>query len=64
MGWVEHVTCKRGMRNAYRILVRKAEEKSPLGRSRGRWENDIRRNVKQRVWEGVNWICLDQDRVQ
>jgi hypothetical protein len=26
-------------RNAYKILVRKPEEKRPLGRSRCRWEN-------------------------
>jgi hypothetical protein len=29
------------MRNAYNILVRKSEEKRPLGKPRRRWEDNI-----------------------
>jgi hypothetical protein len=32
MRWTEHVTCIGEMRNAYKILVEKSEEKRPLGR--------------------------------
>jgi len=40
------------MRNAYNILVRKPERKRPLGRSRRRWEDDIRIDG----WECVDWM--------
>jgi hypothetical protein len=33
------------MRNAYKILVRKLEEKRPLGRPRHRWEAIIRMDL-------------------
>jgi len=38
MGWAGHVTCSGEMRNAYTILVRSPEGKSPLRRLRSRWE--------------------------
>jgi len=37
MRWVGHVTCIRDIRNAYTILVGKAEGKRPLGMPRHRW---------------------------
>jgi hypothetical protein len=43
------------MRNAYKILVRKSEEKRPLRRSTHRWENNIKMDHKKqggRVWPG------------
>jgi hypothetical protein len=33
-------------RNAYRILVGKPEEKRPLGRSRRRWVDSIKINLR------------------
>jgi hypothetical protein len=33
-------------RNLYRVLVRKPEGKSPLGRPRHRWETGIRTDIK------------------
>jgi hypothetical protein len=32
--------------NAYRILVGKAEEKSPLGKPRRRWVNNIKMDLR------------------
>jgi hypothetical protein len=32
MGWAEHVALMEELRNAYRISIRKLEEKRPLGR--------------------------------
>jgi hypothetical protein len=46
------------MRNAYRILVGKHEGKRPFGRSRHRWEDNIRVDIKETGWEGKNWIHL------
>jgi hypothetical protein len=51
-------------RNAYRILVGKPEGKRPLGRSRRRWEDNIRINLREIGWSGTDWIDLAQDRVQ
>jgi hypothetical protein len=54
----------REIRNAYTILVREPEEKRQLGRRRYRWEDNIKLNLREIRWEGVDWINLTQDRVQ
>jgi len=51
---VEHVSCMKGMRCAYKILIKKCKGKKPLGRSRHRWENNIRLNLREIGWEGVD----------
>jgi hypothetical protein len=49
-------------RNAYRLLVGKPEGKRPLGRSRRRWVDNIKTDLLERGWGGVDWIGLAQDR--
>jgi hypothetical protein len=49
-------------RNAYRILVGKPEGKRPLGRPRRRWEDNIRMDLREIGWSGMDWIDLAQDR--
>jgi len=44
-----------------KILVGKPEGKRPLGRRRRRWE-DIRMDLRETGWEGVDWLHLNQDR--
>jgi hypothetical protein len=51
-------------RNAYRILVGKTEGKRPLGRPRHRWVNNIKMDLIEIGWDGVDWIDLAQDRDQ
>jgi hypothetical protein len=51
-------------RNAYNILFGKAERKKLLGRSRRRWEDNIRMDLREIGWEVVDWIHLAQDRDQ
>jgi hypothetical protein len=51
-------------RNAYRILERKPEGKRPLGRSRGRWEDNIKMDLREIGRGGMDWIHLAQDRDQ
>jgi hypothetical protein len=51
-------------RNAYRILVGKKEGKRPLGRPRRRWVDNIKINLKQIGWDGMDWIKVTQDRDQ
>jgi hypothetical protein len=38
MRWGGHVACMGEMRNAYKILVGKSEQKRPFGRSRSIWK--------------------------
>jgi hypothetical protein len=49
-------------RNAYRILVGNPEGKRPLGRSRRRWIDNIKTNIREIGWDGMDWIDLAQDR--
>jgi hypothetical protein len=49
------------MRNAYKILVGKPEGKMPLGRRRLRWEDNIRIDLRDIMWEAVDWMDLVQD---
>jgi hypothetical protein len=41
-------------RNAYRILVRKPEGKTALGRPRRRWVNNIKVDPKEIGWDGMD----------
>jgi len=52
------------MRNAYRVLDGKPEGKRPLGRSRCRWEDNIRRDLREIGSKIVAWLHLAQNRVQ
>jgi hypothetical protein len=60
MRWKRHVARMGKMRNAYNILVGKPEGKRPLGRPRRRWEYNIRLDLRETEWEGVNWTQLVQ----
>jgi hypothetical protein len=51
-------------RNAYRILMGKPEGKTPLGRPRRRWMNNIKIDLREIGWDGMDWIDLAQDRDQ
>jgi hypothetical protein len=49
-------------RNVYRVLVGKPEGKRPLGRSRRRWEDNIRVDFQEVGCGGMDWIRLAQVR--
>jgi hypothetical protein len=51
-------------RNVYRILVGKPEGKRPLGRPRRRWKDNIKTDLREIGWGGIDWIDLAQDRNQ
>jgi hypothetical protein len=59
-----HVARMGETRNAYRILVGKSEGKRPLGRPRRRWVENIKIDLKEIGWDGVDWIELAHDRDQ
>jgi hypothetical protein len=50
------------MRHAHSILVEKPKGKRPLGRSRRKWEDNIRMDLRKIGWETVDWIHLAQIR--
>jgi hypothetical protein len=43
-------------------LVGKAKGKRPLGRPRRRWEDNIKIDLQEVGWVGMDWIDLAQDR--
>jgi hypothetical protein len=45
--------------NAYRILAGKPEGKRPLGRPRRRWDDNIKMDLKEAGFGGVDWINLE-----
>jgi hypothetical protein len=64
MRWAGHVARMGEKRNAYRILAGNPEGKRPLGRRRRRWVNNIKIDLREIAWDGMNWIDLAQDRDQ
>jgi hypothetical protein len=46
----------------YKLLMGKPEGKSPLGRPRRRWEDELRMYLRESVCGSVDWIQLAQDR--
>jgi hypothetical protein len=51
---------KRG-EECIRGLGRKARRKEKLGRSRRRWEDNVKIDLRKIVWGDINWIHLAQD---
>ena len=48
-------------RGIYRVLVEKPDGRSPLGRPRHRWEDNIRMDLQEVRCGGMDWIELAQD---
>ena len=49
-------------RDVHRVLVGKPDGKSPLGRPRRRWEDNIKMDLQEVGCGGMDWIELAQDR--
>jgi hypothetical protein len=64
MRWAGHVARRGEKRNAYRMLVGKTEVKRPLGRPRHRWVDNIKIDLRDIGWDGMDWIDVAQDRDQ
>jgi hypothetical protein len=45
-------------------LEGKPGRKTPLGRPWGRWVDNIKMDLRERGWGGMDWIDMAQDRVQ
>ena len=57
-----HVVRMGEERGVYRVLVGKLEGKSPLGRLRRRWVDNIRTDLQEMGCGYMDWIGLAQDR--
>jgi hypothetical protein len=62
MRWVGHVARMRQEKKVYKVLVEKPKGKRPLGRSRRRWDDEIRMGLGEIFWGRMEWIQLAQDR--
>jgi hypothetical protein len=49
-------------RNAYRISMGKPQGKRPLGTPRCMCEDNIKMNVREIRWGGMDWIILIKER--
>jgi hypothetical protein len=49
-------------RDVHRVLVGKPKGKRPFGRSRRRWEDNIKMDLHEMGRGGMDWIGLAQDR--
>jgi hypothetical protein len=61
MRWAGHVAHIE-TRSACGIFAGKPEGKRPLGRPRCRWVDNIKMDLRERGWDGMDWIDLAQDR--
>ena len=62
--WAGLVARMEQSRNAYRDLVGKPEGKRPLGRSRHRWEDNIKMDLREVGCDLGDSIALAEDRDQ
>jgi hypothetical protein len=62
--WAGHVARMGERRGAYRALVRKPEERRPLGRPRRRWEDNIKMDLREvgLGGGGIDWMDRAHDR--
>jgi hypothetical protein len=47
MRWAEHVARMGEERNVYKVLMGKPEGNRPLGRTRHRWEDEVRMDLRE-----------------
>jgi len=64
MRWVGHTACMGEIRNAYNILVGRPEGQRPLGRPRHRLGDNIRMDLREIGWEGMDLMHRAQERDQ
>jgi hypothetical protein len=49
-------------RSVCRVLAGKPEGKRPFGMPRHRWDDNIKMDLQEMGWKGMDWIDLAQDR--
>jgi hypothetical protein len=54
MRWTGHIARMERGGNTYKILVGEPEGKRPLGRPRYGWENNIKMDLRDIGWDGLD----------
>jgi len=62
MRWAGPCSTYGEKRGVYRVLMGKPEGKRPLERTRPRWEDNIKMDLQEVGWGGMDWIELAQAR--
>jgi hypothetical protein len=62
MGWPGLVALMGNENGVYRVLMGKAEGKTPLRRPRHRWEDNINADLQEVGCGCMGWIDVAQDR--
>ena len=62
MRWAVHVARMRERRSIYRVLVGKPAGKRPFGRPNCRREDNIKMDLQEVGWGGMDLIYMAQDR--
>ena len=62
MGWAGYVARIGSLRDEYRVLVGRPDRKIQLGRPRSRWKDNIKIDIEEVGWGGMDWFGLAQDR--
>jgi hypothetical protein len=58
MRWTGHIAGIWAKINPYRILVGEAEGRRPTERQRRRWMDNIKIDLREIGWDGMDWIDL------
>jgi hypothetical protein len=58
MKWMGHIVRMGEKNNAYRLLVGKREGKRPLLRLKRGWVDNIKVDLREIGWGGMDWIYL------
>jgi hypothetical protein len=51
-----------GVRFAYRVMVARPGRKRQFGRQKRRWKNNIKIDLHEVEWRGMDWFAVAQDR--
>ena len=60
--WAWHVARMEESRSAFKMLTGKPTGKSPLGRPRRKWEDNIKMDLEEIGINAENWVDSAQDR--
>jgi hypothetical protein len=62
MRWAGNVAHKANRGGAYRVLVGRYEGRRHFLKSKHRWEDNIKINLQEVGWGGLDWVAVVQDR--
>jgi len=62
MRWARHVALIRNGRDTYTVLVERPEGSRSLGIPRRRWDANIKMDLQNMCWGGIDLIDLIQER--